>query len=115
VIAGREREEYISVMATKIRLARHGAKKHPYYRIIVTDTRRPRDGRRLDQVGVYDPTQKPSRAEFQQEKLAQWLRAGARPSVTVAQLMKRGGITVEAVVQSEVAGVPASDPGETQT
>jgi small subunit ribosomal protein S16 len=86
-------------MATKIRLARHGAKKHPFYRIIVTDSRAPRDGRRLDQVGIYDPSQSPSRVEFQQEKLSHWLQLGAQPSATVAQLIKRSGLaTVEAAV-----------------
>ena len=93
MIAGSEREEYISIMATTIRLARHGAKKHPFYRIIVTDSRAPRDGRRLDQVGIYDPSQSPSRVEFQQEKLSHWLRLGAQPSATVAQLIKRSGMT----------------------
>lgn len=102
-------------MAAKIRLARHGAKKHPFYRIIVTDSRKPRDGRRLDEVGIYDPTQKPSRAEFKQEKLARWLRAGAQPSATVAQLIKRSGVSVQAVTESVVAGVPAPESGETQT
>ncbi|MFN8626575.1 MAG: 30S ribosomal protein S16 [Candidatus Binatia bacterium] len=79
-------------MATTIRLARHGAKKHPFYRIIVTDSRAPRDGRRLDQVGIYDPSQSPSRVQFEQEKLSHWLRQGAQPSATVAQLIKRSGI-----------------------
>jgi len=76
-------------MATRIRLARHGAKKQPFYRIIVTDSRAPRDGRRLDQVGIYDPNRKPSRVEFQRDKLSHWLRLGAQPSATVAQLIKR--------------------------
>jgi small subunit ribosomal protein S16 len=97
-------------MATTIRLSRHGAKKHPFYRIIVTDSRAPRDGRRLDQVGTYDPAHNPARVEFQQEKLAQWLRRGARPSLTVAQLIKRSGLTVD-----RRASAPAPDPGEAQT
>ena len=97
-------------MATTIRLARHGAKKHPFYRIIVTDSRAPRDGRRLDQIGTYDPTQQPSRVTIEPEKLAHWLRRGARPSVTVAQLIKRSGITL-----APADAVPATDPGEAQT
>jgi small subunit ribosomal protein S16 len=97
-------------MATTIRLARHGAKKHPFYRIIVTDSRAPRDGRRLDQVGIYDPAHNPARVEFQQEKLAQWLRRGARPSLTVAQLIKRSGLAVDGRTSA-----PAPDPGEAQT
>ena len=79
-------------MATTIRLSRHGGKKSPFYRIIVADTRSPRDGRRLDQIGTYDPRQRPSRIEFREEKLAEWLRRGARPSATVAQLMKKQGL-----------------------
>jgi small subunit ribosomal protein S16 len=110
-------------MATKIRLARHGAKKHPFYRIIVTDSRAPRDGRRLDQVGIYDPSQKPSRVEFQQDKLSHWLRLGAQPSATVAQLIKRRGLAPSESAQSESteaeAGqsqpAPTPETGEAQT
>ena len=97
-------------MPTTIRLSRHGAKKHPFYRIIVTDSLAPRDGRRLDQVGIYDPGRNPARVEFQQEKLAQWLRRGARPSLTVAQLIKRSGLAANGGTSA-----PAPDPGEAQT
>ncbi|HXQ22159.1 MAG TPA: 30S ribosomal protein S16, partial [Candidatus Acidoferrales bacterium] len=93
-----------------IRMARHGAKKHPFYRIIVTDSRAPRNGRRLDQVGTYDPSQNPPRVQFQEEKLTQWLRRGARPSLTVAQLIKRSGIA-----PAGAAGVPVPEPAEAQT
>jgi len=79
-------------MAATIRLSRHGGKKNPFYRIVVADKAAPRDGRRLDQVGVYDPRQKPSRVEFVEERLTQWLRRGAQPSATVAQLMKKCGL-----------------------
>ena len=97
-------------MATTIRLARHGAKKHPFYRIIVTDSRAPRDGRRLDQIGTYDPSQNPSPVKIEPEKLALWLRRGARPTVTVAQLIKRSGVAPTA---SNTAAAP--DPAEVQT
>ena len=79
-------------MPTTIRLSRHGAKKRPFYRIVVADSRAPRDGRRLEEVGTYDPGQNPPRVTFQEEKLAEWLRRGARPSETVAQLIKRSGV-----------------------
>jgi small subunit ribosomal protein S16 len=79
-------------MAAVIRLARHGGKKSPFYRIIVTDRRNAGDGRRLEQVGVYDPRQNPSRIEFRAERLAEWLRRGAQPSATVAQLIKQSGV-----------------------
>jgi len=79
-------------MPATIRLSRHGGKKSPFYRIVVADKSKPRDGRKLDQVGVYDPRQKPSRIEFVEERLTKWLRRGARPSATVAQLMKKCGV-----------------------
>src|SRR5215475_13330508 len=81
-------------MAAVIRLARHGGKKNPFYRIIVTDRRNAGDGRRLEQVGIYDPTQQPSRIEFKPERLAEWLKRGARPSQTVAQLIKQSGVQI---------------------
>jgi small subunit ribosomal protein S16 len=80
-------------MATTIRLSRHGGKKSPFYRIVVADTRAPRDGRNIEQVGIYDPKQNPARIEFREEKLAEWMRLGARPSATVAQLIKKSGIS----------------------
>ncbi len=97
-------------MATTIRLARHGAKKKPFYRIVVADSRAPRDGRRLDQVGIYDPTRTPEQVHFDEEKLASWLKRGARPSLTVSQLMKRSGISAVAAT----AVPPQPDPGEAQ-
>lgn len=82
-------------MAVTIRLARHGAKGRPFYRIVVADQRSPRDGRRVEQVGIYDPCQNPSRIEFRAERLAEWLRRGARPSQTVAQLMRKSGVQID--------------------
>jgi len=78
-------------MAVSIRLARHGSKKHPFYRIVVADSRSPRDGRKIEQVGTYDPLQNPSRVQLQAERLSEWLRKGARPSATVAQLLRKSG------------------------
>ncbi len=73
----------------RIRLARHGAKKKPFYRIVVADSHSPRDGRYIDQVGYYDPTKNPAIVELKKEKLDRWLQHGAQPSETVAQLIKR--------------------------
>ena len=73
----------------KIRLARYGAKKKPFYRIVVTDTRSPRDGRFIEQIGYYDPTRKPTVVEIKKEKLDRWLQQGAQPSETVAHLIKK--------------------------
>ena len=75
----------------KIRLARHGAKKRPYYRIVVADSRAPRDGRFLDRVGSYDPTKDPAFIEIKQDKLTKWLNNGAKPTETVARLIKKVG------------------------
>jgi small subunit ribosomal protein S16 len=87
-------------MAVTIRLARHGAKKNPIYRIVVADRRFPRDGRRLEQVGTYDPSHKPVKILFNEAKLADWLRRGARPSQTVAQLMKQSGLPRAATAEA---------------
>ncbi|HJQ84825.1 MAG TPA: 30S ribosomal protein S16 [Candidatus Binatia bacterium] len=76
-------------MAVKIRLARHGSKKKPMYRIVVAHSESPRDGRFIEQVGLYDPNRSPSLIRFQAEKLAAWLRKGAQPTQTVAQLIRR--------------------------
>ena len=80
----------------KIRLARHGAKKKPFYRIVVTDSRSPRDGRFIDQVGYYDPTRQPTVIEIKKEKLDRWLQQGAQPSETVSHLIKKARKAVEA-------------------
>jgi small subunit ribosomal protein S16 len=99
-------------MAATIRLARHGSKKRPFYRIVVSDRRFASDGRRLEQVGIYDPNQNPSRIEFQTERLSNWLRRGAQPSQTVRQLMKKRGIQpVEQQMTETQSGAPvAPDP-----
>ena len=76
-------------MAVKIRLARHGSKKKPMYRIVVAHSESPRDGRFIEQVGLYDPTRSPSLIQFKAEKLAAWLKKGARPTQTVAQLIRK--------------------------
>jgi len=87
-------------MPTTIRLARFGGKKNPFYRIVVADSRSPRNGRCLEQVGFYDPNKNPARAEFRTEELTRWLRSGARPSQTVAELIKKSGITTAAAPTS---------------
>ena len=96
-------------MATKIRLVRHGGKKRPYYRIVVTNSRTPSDRRCLDQIGVYDPSDKtPLRIEA--EKLHAWLQKGALPTLTVAQLIKRSGLK-QAPTAKETATAGASGEG----
>ena len=76
-------------MSAKIRLSRGGAKKRPYYYVVVAHSASPRDGRYIEQVGTYDPT-KPE-IKLQAEKLAKWRSKGARPTETVAQLIRQAG------------------------
>lgn len=79
----------------KIRLARHGAKKHPFYRIVAADARAPRDGRFLERLGSYDPTRDPAAIVIKHDKLQRWLQQGAQPTRTVARLLKTAGSTPE--------------------
>ncbi len=76
-------------MAVKIRLARHGAKKRPYYRVVVANSSSPRDGRFIDEVGRYNPIVDPAVVEFDLEKVDRWIANGAQPTDTVASLLKR--------------------------
>jgi small subunit ribosomal protein S16 len=78
-------------MALRIRLARYGAKKRPFYRIVVTNSESPRDGRFLEIIGTYDPRQEPAMVDVKQELLSLWLSRGATPTDTVASLLKRQG------------------------
>ena len=75
-------------MAVKIRLRRMGAKKAPFYRIVVADSRYPRDGRFIEEVGYYDPTKEPSVIKIDEEKAKTWLANGAQPTDTVKALLK---------------------------
>ena len=82
-------------MAVKIRLRRMGAKKKPFYRIIVADSRSPRDGRFIEEIGTYDPLKDPSEIKVIEEKALKWLSEGAQPTDTVRKLFKRVGIGEE--------------------
>jgi len=77
----------------KIRLKRIGAKKKPFYRIIVADARSPRDGKFIEQVGTYDPKAEPSIINVDSEKVKKWLGNGAQPTETVKKLLKIAGVT----------------------
>ena len=79
-------------MAVKIRLRRMGAKKAPFYRIVVADSRFPRDGRFIEELGTYNPLADPSEFSVDAEKTAQWLKNGAQPTDTVKVLLKKNGI-----------------------
>ncbi len=79
-------------MAVKIRLARHGAKKAPFYRIVVADARSPRDGAFIDRVGTYNPRTQPSEIIVDSEKAQEWLAKGAQPTNQVRKLLKISGV-----------------------
>ena len=74
-------------MAVKIRLTRMGSKKRPSYRIVATDSRSPRDGKIIEQIGTYDPMTEPSTIVLNKEKLEQWMKNGAQPTETVKALI----------------------------
>jgi small subunit ribosomal protein S16 len=78
-------------MAVRIRLARHGTKKRPFYRIVVADGEKPRDGRFLEKVGTYDPKYDPAKVTVQTERVQYWIDQGATPSDTVKSLLKKEG------------------------
>ncbi|MGB3680931.1 MAG: 30S ribosomal protein S16 [Rubrobacteraceae bacterium] len=79
-------------MAVKIRLARHGSKKAPFYRIVVADSRSPRDGRYIERVGTYNPRTQPSDIQVDAEKAQEWLGKGAQPTEQVRKLLKVSGV-----------------------
>ncbi len=79
-------------MAVKIRLKRMGAKRAPFYRVVVADSRFPRDGRFIEQVGTYNPMTAPATCEFDAEKIQKWIGNGAQPTDTVKRLLKEKDI-----------------------
>ena len=78
-------------MGVKIRLARHGAKKRPFYRIVVADSEAPRDGKFLEKVGTYNPTQDPAAVDLKAERIQYWIDKGAIPTHTVRNLLRKEG------------------------
>ena len=76
----------------KIRLRRMGAKKAPFYRVVVADSRFPRDGRFIEEIGYYDPTKEPSVVKVDAEKAKQWLANGAQPTDTVREILKKAAV-----------------------
>jgi small subunit ribosomal protein S16 len=79
-------------MAVKIRLRRMGAKKAPFYRVIVADERSPRDGKCIDEIGYYNPLTNPAEVKIDAEKAQKWIENGAQPTETVKSLLKKNGI-----------------------
>ena len=79
-------------MAVKIRLRRMGQKKAPFYRVVVSDSRSPRDGKFIEEIGTYDPNVEPSAIKIDAEAAKKWLNNGAQPTETVAKLLKHAGL-----------------------
>ena len=80
-------------MAVKIRLTRLGSKKVPFYRIVVADSRFPRDGRFVEEIGYYNPLTEPAEIKVDAEKAKTWIKNGAQPTDTVKSLLKKAGVT----------------------
>jgi small subunit ribosomal protein S16 len=76
-------------MSVKIRMSRHGAKKKPFYRIVVSDERSPRDGKYIEQVGTYDPKAATGGIKLDREKIEKWIKQGAKPTQTVSEIIIR--------------------------
>ncbi len=79
-------------MSVKIRLKRMGAKKKPFYRVIVADSRSPRDGKFIEEIGYYNPITNPAEVKLDEEKAKKWIANGAQPTDTVKSLLKKSGI-----------------------
>jgi small subunit ribosomal protein S16 len=79
-------------MAVKIRLARHGARKRPFYRIVVADSESPRDGRYLEKIGTYNPLRDPAEVTLKTDRVQYWLQQGAVPTDTVRSILKTQGV-----------------------
>ena len=79
-------------MAVKIRLRRMGAKKAPFYRVVVADSRYPRDGRFIEELGYYDPTKEPADVRLDAEKAKKWIANGAQPTDMVGKILKAAGV-----------------------
>ena len=97
-------------MSTRIRLRRLGAKKRPFYRVVVADQRSPRDGRFIENIGKYHPLEDPSLIEIDEDRALHWLRTGAQPSDQVRNLMGKVGIWEKFVAERPSAAV-AANPG----
>ncbi len=79
-------------MATRIRLKRMGAHKAPFYRVVVADSRSPRDGRFIEEIGIYNPVAQPAEVKIDEEKALKWLQSGAQASDTVRNLLSNAGV-----------------------
>ncbi len=99
-------------MAVKIRLRRMGAKKNPFYRIIVADSRTPRNGRFIEEIGYYDPLTEPKTVRIDEEKAKAWLDKGATPTATVMRLLKDANVVKDEENQASVESQEEETPAE---
>ena len=102
-------------MPTKIRLARGGSKKRPYYRIVIADVRAPRDGRFIEKVGTYNPMlakDNPERVTLVQERIEHWLKQGAQPTDRVLRFLDAAGLAKRPVRSNPAKGVPGEKAKE---
>ena len=100
-------------MSVRIRLRRMGAKKQPFYRVVVADSRSPRDGRFLDTIGTYDPRKEPVAIDIDREKTLKWLAEGAMPTDSARSLLSQAGIWQEFRGHGAIKLGPASEPAPT--
>lgn len=94
----------------KIRLKRMGATKRPFYRLVVADSRSPRDGKFIEEIGFYDPLPNPARVQIDADKVREWMRRGARPSDVARKLLEREGILQRTAQSRPVTAAPAAAP-----
>jgi small subunit ribosomal protein S16 len=97
-------------LSVKIRLRRMGAKKKPFYRVVVADSRTPRDGRFIEQLGYFDPTTEPPTLKIDEEKAKLWLSRGAQPTDTAGALLKKLGILARTKVAEAATPTPEPEP-----
>jgi small subunit ribosomal protein S16 len=94
----------------KIRLKRMGAKKRPFYRLVVADSRSPRDGKFIEEIGFYDPLPNPAKVQIDVDKVREWMRKGARPSDVARKLLEREGVLQRGAMSRRVATPGAAAP-----
>jgi small subunit ribosomal protein S16 len=99
-------------MAVKIRLRRMGMKKAPYYRVVVADGRSPRDGRFIESIGIYHPTEEPSRVDIDADKARDWLSKGAQPTEAVINLLAIAGVKEPAQARKAAKARRAKPAGQ---
>jgi len=96
-------------MAITMRLKRVGKKGMPYYRVVVVDSRKPRDGRCVDTLGIYHPLEQPTKVRLDEEKALFWLKRGARPTATVRNILSKQGILATFASEKQAAKSAAPD------